>query len=435
MIAHKKLRKVDIPIILYNGAGGYVTVYYTDTLAAPGEVGSFSNTITLPTNSTYNGYILAGYKLRSSGYDYAFYNPGSIATQTGYGYNSGTQSYVNSVKTQYEELSGIAYNGAWTLNEMAQYAGSSPGAVTFVAVYQKAPLKLNGVILNDVKEIKLNSNDVKVLRHSTSGGTLTTLFSKTLLTLKYISKVNIPVGGGEIPWTGSCNIETATGVNSKLMVNNILNKHALPANAPYAATIDTNFERIEPYEIKSWKDSICLPTSEERHFELIIPQRSRYISSVNVYQVVHPSSGSLTETNLGVNYKLTEFDAVNISATGRTAPLVGSRPSYAKVYNINKINFYNNKLSELTSSSRLKWQFKLTGAITGNGSFEIRFENNLGELISSETISGSNVIDNKTYSGEFAFNDYKLAGIYFSVMPIIMPVGCSITYMPFYVKK
>lgn len=435
-MAQTKLRKVNIPIILYNGAGGYyATVYYTDTLAAPGEVGSFSNTITLPTNSTYNGYILVGYKLRFSNYDFAFYNPGSIATQTGYGYNSGTQSYVNSVKTQYEELSGIGYSGAWTLNDMAKSAASSPGAVTFVAVYKKAPLKLNGVILNDVKQIKLNGNDVKVLRHSTSGGTLTTLFSKTLLTLKYISKVNIPVGGGEIPWTGSCNIETATGVNSKLMVNNMLNKHALPANAPYAATIDTNFERIEPYEIKSWKDNICLPASEERHFELIIPQRSRYISSVTVYQVVHPSSGSPTETSLGENYKLTEFDAVNISQTGRTAPLAGSWPSLSKVYNRNKIGFYNNKLGELTSSSRLKWQFKLTGAINGSSWFEIRFENSLGELISSQTIRGSDVINNKTYSGEFDFNDYKSAGFYFSVVPVNMTSGCSITYMPFYVKK
>ena len=433
-MASIKLRKVNIPIILYNGLGGYATVYYTDTKEAPGIVGHYSNIITLPTNSTYNGYILAGYKLRVRNSDLAFYNPGSIANQICYGYNSVYQSTVSSDKTQYEELSSIAYNDPWTLNDVAKIAASSPGSVTFEAVYQKAPLKLNGVILNDVKEIKLNNKDVKVLRHSKSGGTPTTLFSKTLLTLKYISKVNIPVGGGEIPWTGSCNIETATGVNSKLMVNNVLNKHALPANAPYAAIIDTNFERIEPYEIKSWKDNICLPASEERHFELIIPQRSRYISEVRVYRIDHPDSESPEATDYGVNYKLTEFDAVNISSIGRTAPLRGSWPTYKKVYNRNKIYFDYNKLGELTSSSRLKWQFKLTGAISGSR-FEIRFENSRGELINSQPIWGSDVINNKTYSGEFAFNDYKRDGVYFSVVPINMPSGCSITYMPFYVKK
>ena len=205
-------------------------------------------------------------------------------------------------------MSGVAYNGPWTLNDIAIKAASSPGAVTFVAVYQKALLKLNGVPTDGIKKVIFNRNDCDVFRID-KDGYFFNLFSKTSVTLKYVSKINFPTGGG-FP---TCTIQTVTGMNNVLMPNYKINKYVFPTSVQYSSTIDSIFEREETDEIYNWKDQVCLPYPAARSIVMTIPQKSRYIKSINAYQVTLSSSSGTTEVNLGQIKKMIEFDEANLS--------------------------------------------------------------------------------------------------------------------------
>lgn len=426
-MAHVKLRKVTIPVILYNGInpGPPLEIYYTDELTANGLTGSFSNTAILRPDSTYSGYSLVGYKLIYSGQTIAYFKPGELLYQSCTGYNSGTNSSIVTTKSQYQDVN-ILFN----ITDLARFYAMGFGTMFFQAIYVKVPIKLNSTILSGVKEVIYNGNSVDVLRYN-NAGTYVNLFSKSQVTIKYISKVNRFTD--LILWTGSCNIETASGMSNVLMENYKLNKAALPLTLPYSNTVDTIFERAEPSEIREWKDLTCLPTSEARSYEFVIPQRSKFISSINVDEIFKAPTSETTTTALGIKHKLVEFDAVNLEETygERKFPFRGGGSSASMIYHKFKIYFKNT--TSFNSNSKLVWQFNLRDYSGSDGSFQIVAEDSSGNTIYTETIPSVNVSNNKRYYGTISV--YGHSSIRFYVIPTAdMGTQTYLSFIPFYVK-
>ena len=426
------LKKYSIPVITHTGTS-YLDFYNTTQSSVPRYVGTFYVSASLPTTAP-TGSSLVGYKLKIGNTVVAHFKEGPLYSQTAIGYDDVNKyATVTTTMQQYENKIVVSPVDIKTFVGGIRFAIYEGSSISFEAIYQKIKINLNGVPTDGIKKVIFNEKDCDVFRYN-NGGVYDYLFSETLVTLKYVSKVNLPTTSGGIP---SCTIQTVTGMDHVLMPNYKINKYVLPTSVQYNSTIDSIFEREETDEIKSWKDEVCLPTYSVRYTEMVIPQKSKYIKSINAFKVKSSSDTGTTEENLGEIKKMIEFDEDVLSEDlgyrkfetkgGYTVPDYSYNATFIR---FNMVLKNTGVVSGFTDNHGLVWMFTVRDMNVSNGSVNVRIKNG-STLIDSEFLEIQN---NQTYSGIFTgIKGYD--SINFTVEPSEhIGTTTKLAFCPFYIK-
>lgn len=419
-------KKYSIPVITHTGTS-YLDFYYTTGSAFPSNVGTTYVSASLPTTAP-TGSSLVGYKLKIANTVVAHFKEGPLYSQTAIGYNDPFEfATVTTTMQQYENKIVRSGVNIYTFYSGIRNAIIEGSPITFEAIYQTIKIKLNDVPTDGIEKVVFNENDCNAFQIDEGGG-WGFLFSKTLVTLKYVSKVNFPASGG-FP---TCTIQTVTGMDHVLMPNYKINKYVLPTSVQYNSTIDSIFEREEPDAIKSWKDEVCMPVGHVRSTVMVIPQKSKYIKSINVFKLWFAPDGSTAVDNLGEIKKMIEFDEVDLSENlGHRKFETTGAYHYATYMRFNLVLKNTGPLSGFTDNHGLVWTFTVRDMNVSNGSVVVRIKDG-STIIASESFA---IANNQTYSGIFTgIKGY--ASIDLEVQPV-NNVGSTtkLAFCPFYIKN